>query len=373
MTVLQPYVPAYRVPFFDELARMLDDADVDLRVLHGSPEGGQAQRRDARAGRWSAPIRSRTLRLPGHALHWRPVLRKAWDSDMVIAELASTNLDTYLLALLLPKRLMLWGHGRSYVTDSSALDKRLELWLSRRARHVFVYTEGGSRYLQQNGIPADRRTVVRNSTDTTALRAMADSLTPAEIEQFRTEHGLGDGPVGAFVGSYDESKSLPLLIQASRHIHDLLPSFRLLIAGAGPLQALVDEAAGTQDWIRVMPRAETPELARIGRVASCLLLPGRVGLAAVDALALGLPVITTSWPWHAPEFEYLDGSVSLVTEQTAESFALGTSALLSDPERLAGMRAAASDRGRTFGVEQMAQAFAGVLADLGRGTDPSGT
>ena len=34
-------------------------------------------------------------------------------------------------------------------------------------------------------------------------------------------------------------------------------------------------------------------------------IPGRVGLVAVDALAMGLPVHTTRYPYHAPEIEFL--------------------------------------------------------------------
>ena len=35
-------------------------------------------------------------------------------------------------------------------------------------------------------------------------------------------------------------------------------------------------------------------------------MPGRIGLVAVDALCLGWPVLTTEWPFHAPEIEYLE-------------------------------------------------------------------
>jgi hypothetical protein len=40
-------------------------------------------------------------------------------------------------------------------------------------------------------------------------------------------------------------------------------------------------------------------------VGGAILMPGRIGLVAVDALALKLPVLTTDWKYHAPEAEYL--------------------------------------------------------------------
>lgn len=44
-----------------------------------------------------------------------------------------------------------------------------------------------------------------------------------------------------------------------------------------------------------------------------LLNPGRVGLVAVDALVLGLPVLTSDAGRHAPEIEYLTEGSDLFT------------------------------------------------------------
>ena len=39
--------------------------------------------------------------------------------------------------------------------------------------------------------------------------------------------------------------------------------------------------------------------------ADAIVNPGRIGLVAVDALAAGIPVLTTQYRFHAPEAEYL--------------------------------------------------------------------
>lgn len=361
VTVIQPYVPTYRVPFFDELGRLLAESGCDLQVMHGVPDASQAERRDARGGSWSVPVRSRSLRVRGHVLHWRPVLRRAWRSDVVIAELASTNLDTYLLAMFRRRRLMVWGHGKAYVTESSALDGRLELWLARRAERVFVYTNGGAEFLRSRGYDPSRITVVRNSTDTVALRRAAAAITDDDVAAYRERLGLGVGPVAAFVGSFDESKCLPLLFAAGALVHERLPDFRLLVAGAGPLQHLVDVADAELSFVVALPRAELPAVAEIGRTAECLVIPGRVGLVAVDALALGLPVVTTTFPHHAPEAEYLTDGVKVVSEQTARSLADSLLALLSDRPRLAAAQSAAAQLGDELSIEEMAAAFASAL------------
>ena len=68
-------------------------------------------------------------------------------------------------------------------------------------------------------------------------------------------------------------------------------------------------------------RGQGPK-ALIGRVATGLLSPGRISLVAVDALVLGLPILTTSWPFHAPEVDYLpDGSSRLTGPNDPIGFA----------------------------------------------------
>jgi hypothetical protein len=63
-------------------------------------------------------------------------------------------------------------------------------------------------------------------------------------------------------------------------------------------------------------------MAALSHVSSAIWMPGRVGLVAVDALALGLPVLTTHFPFHAPELEYLvEGRSVHFLPAIAENFA----------------------------------------------------
>ena len=363
VTFIQPYVPTYRVPLFDELSRLLGEAGARLVVAHGEPEGLQAARSDSRAGAWSQPLRTRRVRPLGHSLSLRATLPLARASDLVVAELASSNLDTYRLALDSHVRLMLWGHGRAYVTESSPLDSRLELWLARRAERLFLYTEGGAAYLRAQGIEESRITVVRNSTDTVALRAAGNSLSEADIRAWLQDWDIPSGPVACFVGSFDDSKQLPLLFAAARQVAEKLPNFTLVVAGAGPQQGLVDAAARRWNFVRVLPRTDGRTLALLGKTASLMVVPGRVGLVAVDALALGLPVVTTDFPRHAPEAEYLDQATMVSTPRTAKGLAAGMLRLLTDPQRQLQASRAAHDLGDGLSIQATAAAFAGPILE----------
>ena len=90
-------------------------------------------------------------------------------SDLVILEQARRNLEAYpLLFGRSSVSVALWGHGRTSARETRAWEHR---WLDRmtmRADWFFAYTEGGRKYVVDRGFPADRTTVVQNSTDTAA-------------------------------------------------------------------------------------------------------------------------------------------------------------------------------------------------------------
>jgi glycosyltransferase involved in cell wall biosynthesis len=169
-----------------------------------------------------------------------------------------------------------------------------------------------------------------------------------------------------FVGAFDKPKRLPFLFEAADLVHKSLPDFVLVLAGAGPEDGFVRHAAKSRSYVRLVGRLELDELARFANVVDILLMPGRVGLVAVDALALGLPLATTRYPHHAPEVDYLNEQNSLWTDDSTRGFADGVTALLSDPPRLASLAARARADGKNFSVEQTAQIFVtGILAGLG--------
>lgn len=358
VTVLQPYVPEYRIPFFNEVERLLADSGRRLIVVHGKPEGNQASRSDAGQGSWSMRISTTTLALPRHSLRLRNSLRLTRGSEVVVAELASGNLDTYALALRKKVPLLLWGHGNSYVTAHSQLDSRLELWLARRAAGVLAYTQGGADHLSENGVPRSKITVLNNSTDTIALRALRSTLTPAEIAQFRAEHGVANAPTVAYIGSLDDSKLLHLLFAAGDHLAQAVPGFQLIIAGDGPEREYVArESASRRSYVRQIGRVGQRELALIATVAGFLINPGRVGLVAVDAAALGMPIVTTDFQFHAPELEYLTPECLRTTSQDGESIARAALEWLTQPASLEEAKASASEIGDNLSVQHMAAQF----------------
>ena len=362
VAIIQPFVPSYRVGLFDAIDVRLRENGLSLEVWHAQPKGRVLAQGNATSGRWSVPIKQHRFSFGQRHVTFRNVHRRARRARVVIAGLASTNLETYALAADVRVNLMLWGHGKNFTAKNSRIDGAVEDWLRNRSTHVFVYTQSGKTHLLERGARPSEVTVVQNSTDTRRLKELVASLPPGTEAKIRHDLDLEGSEVALFIGAFDEPKKLPLLFEATDKVALLRPNFVLLIAGGGPDAAYVDLMARDRKHVRLVGRADEAKLARLSTVVDFVTIPGRIGLVAVDALALGLPVVTTLYPYHAPEADYLTaGQDSVWTEMTADKYAEGISALLDDRERLARYSSAAHKASGTFSVEDSADRFVGAI------------
>lgn len=319
--VVQRYVPSYRVPLFAALSEQLNVHDIQLLVVHGVPHGAQNARNDSAVSeQWAQEVQEITVPLPGGVTPtWKRLRTLDQRADAVVAELASTSLNTWDFLARRPASTILWGHGSSYVKAPGRVDSHIEQRMARRAAHVMTYTQPGRSHLLEAGVDAARVTSVGNSTDTAALaRFRVETHDSAGVWRER----LGsDGPVALFVGGLDRDKRIPLLLDAGRAASRLDPSFRLVIAGSGRDGRLVERHLH-EPWLLALPHVTPRDMAALSHVSSAIWMPGRVGLIAVDALALSLPVLTTRYPFHAPELDYLvEGRTVHYLPDTAESYA----------------------------------------------------
>jgi glycosyltransferase involved in cell wall biosynthesis len=231
----------------------------------------------------------------------------------------------------------------------------------------FAYTAGTAEYVTASGFPADRTTDLRNATDTTALQAAADRLRADRDER-------GTEPVGpptvAFVGSLYTGKGLDDLVLTADRVRDRVRDVEFVVIGDGEDRAVLDRAAGTRPWFRLLgPRTGT-ELAEALVDAGCVVCPAAVGLVVLDAFAVGLPVVTAQADNHGPEIDYVQDDVNglvVGTPASEPAFADAVVRVLEDArlrERLVdGARATA----REFTIDAMAERFAdGILRCLDR-------
>jgi glycosyltransferase involved in cell wall biosynthesis len=306
VAMTQPYVPRYRVALFDRVHASLATAGVELRVFYPPPTTARQARGDLTNPPWAQEVPARTARTSAGTIY-RSALPKQWrDADLLVTELAAGNLNAWARALR-RRPFVLWGHGMSYTSAPSRSRDLLEVPLLRASSHVLTYLPSGTAAVRRRArLPARRATPFRNSTDTRALQAARAVVTPQRQAAVRAELGLaGPADIALYVGALDPTKNIPLLLDTADVAAHRSPSFHLIVAGQGPEEEAVRRRARDSAHIHWVGYADLVRLAELGSIARAMLAPGRVGLVAVDALALRLPVITSRAARHAPEIEYL--------------------------------------------------------------------
>jgi glycosyltransferase involved in cell wall biosynthesis len=362
VVIVQRRLPHYRESFFEALRTALEAQGIDLTLVVGEPTAQERLKQDEGVLGWAERVRCHYLL--GGRLCWqdiRPWLREA---QLVIVAQESKLLFNWL-ALLMPTRvprLALWGHGCDFMATSPAAQaaQRLKAWLSRRADWWFPYTDRSAEVVRGFGFPSTRMTILNNAGDTSSLAADLRVCRAAGREALRRSLGLGDGPVGLYIGSFYAAKRLDLLLQAARIVRARHPGFELVLAGAGPDGPELAALASALPWVRLVGVVKGSEKARWMAASDLLVLPAAVGLAIVDGFAAGLPALTSRGPGHGPEIDYLQPGVNgLLTERDPQAYADAVCRVLGDPElarRLsAGAEASAAGVTQQAAVERFSQ------------------
>ncbi|MDO9466389.1 MAG: glycosyltransferase family 4 protein [Thiobacillus sp.] len=367
--IIQPVMKQYRVPFFLELEKALAAKGIDLVVVYGTPWRGEAERGDHAELPPPLGVKVNSSMLLGKLL-LIPVLRPWLRADLVVVEHANKNLLNYLLAILRGlrlKRVAFWSHGRDRQADSASLGERFKRRTLHWADWWFAYTAESAAYVEAQGYPKDRITVVENAIDTRALRADLDAVSDEELQAIRTAFGWnGTEQVAVFCGSLYRNKRLDLLFEAADRVQREVPAFRLIVIGGGPLAEAVAEFARHRAWVQAVGPKFGHEKSVILKLACMWLNPGALGLGILDAFCAGMPLLTTRQSTHGPEIEYLQHEVNgLLLDDAPEAYADGMLRLLRDEDLAARLREGAMASAQRYSIETMVRNFSnGVRACL---------
>lgn len=371
LLILQPYVPAYRVPLFAAMKAELAEQGIELAVASARASGADRSRDDdASASAADFHLDEQRLSVGSRSLLVRRVgpIIQSFRPGLVVVEQAIKNAESW--PLLVGRRhrsrpsVAMWGQGRSYSTSQSALEGRAKQWLTLHADWFFAYTQSGADFVVEHGFPRARTTVLRNSTDTRELRACIASLRESDVDGYREEHDLRAHRTALFLGGLDARKGIPFLLATAKEVARRMPDFTLLIGGSGEMATEVARAQHVGYPVRHLGRVDGREKALALATADILMIPEWIGLIAVDGLASGNPIVTTRHTAHSPEVEYLqDGQTALFVDHTVDAYASAVVALLGDSAKLEAMRAHCTEAAESLSIERMAHAFvSGVCA-----------
>jgi glycosyltransferase involved in cell wall biosynthesis len=239
-------------------------------------------------------------------------------------------------------------------------------WAYRRATRMIVVSKGLEREALNFGFPPAALVPIPNAIDMTRFR-------PATAEQrvtLRGELGLPpDGEVVVWVGRLVRKKGLETMIDAWSGLTHIHPRTLLLIVGAGPgtghihdaeetLRASV-AARGLQASVKLT--GPVPDVERYLRASDLFVFTSEAegfGVALVEAMACGLPVITSRIEGAAADL--VDDGREGLKFDVGNACQLRTclAKLLSEPESRLRMGSAGSARVKgTLDVECIAVSY----------------
>lgn len=180
---------------------------------------------------------------------------------------------------------------RDYPGSLSRLANSLAERLTRGMTDRFIAVSGGlKKALVKNGLPEERITVVYNGID---LEALAASRRPGE---WRAKLGCAEGvPLIGMVARLHPVKGHRYFLEAAREVLAALPESKFVIAGEGPGREAMEQLAGRLGIAgNVVFTGFVDEVWPLMADLDLLVVPSLwegFGLTAVEALALGVPVV----------------------------------------------------------------------------------
>ncbi len=366
-----PISHRFRAPFHDRVRMLLAERGVRYDVVYSPPFSENILKKDTVDIPWGKRVPVLSF-LSGKAVY-QCALHQIVKADLIVVQQENRLLLNYffqILGRLVGVRVAFFGHGKNWKeTETATLRGRFKRLWATRVDWWFAYTRGVADYLVSLGYPSHKITTFNNSIDTAALKSSLESVSEADIEQFRAELGIpSDAPVGLFVGGLYPLKRLSFLIKAAERIRTRVPDFHLVIAGDGPDRKIAEAASASHAWIHYLGAVFEENKAIALGTSDVFLIPGLVGLAVLDALTAGLPVLTTSVPYHSPEIAYLkNGTTGYVLEDSEDtaSYAHQVASLLLDREKLRELSRNARLAAEEYSIENMADRFvSGVLGAL---------
>lgn len=300
---VQKFVPHYRLPFFEQVAEKLDHEGIEFLLVYGKADPFEGSKVKTVFPEWGIKTNTRHLKIKGRYLYWQNAMSVIKRGDFVIVEHAAKLLDNYLIFAARQVgylKMGYFGHGHNFQTTTEyKISAVLKRFMLKRIDRWFAYTKISQQSLLEQQVNSEIISVVNNTLEKSANVELADTA---------------PNPLSfCFIGGMYDLKLLSLLIAACTIVAKAHPDFELNVVGQGPDKNLVDDAAKTQPWLKVHGALYGQDRDRVLANSSAILMPGLVGLVAIDAFHFRRPIITSDAGEHSPEIAYLeDGYNSLM-------------------------------------------------------------
>jgi glycosyltransferase involved in cell wall biosynthesis len=293
--ILQRVLPAYRLPFFDLLARSCAGG---LCVAAGEPRSEESIHTsvDVEIAQY-CPIKNIHMFSVSSPFYlcWQNGLTgwlNDWQPDILVIEANPRYISTRFAANWMHARqrpVIGWGLGipTPSAQENGPLNNTLKT-ARRPGRQRFLglfdaiiaYSNKGAKEYRAAGFPEDKVYVAIN-----AVSSKPVGLAPERQPNYEPR------PTVLFVGRLQERKRIDLLLKACAALPaEIQPALK--IVGEGPaLNACRDLAEEIYPSARFTGALYGEELGDVFRAADLFVLPGTGGLAVQEAMTYGLPLI----------------------------------------------------------------------------------
>jgi glycosyltransferase involved in cell wall biosynthesis len=233
-------------------------------------------------------------------------------------------------------------------------------WPWRQANRVVAISHAVRDVLIASGVPSDRISVIHSGIDLPATQATR----PLGI---RRSLDLGDNcriavNVAALVGHKDHKT----LVETARLLRPRLPDLRWVIAGDGPLRNEIQAQiahAGLREVVHLL--GTIPDGVSLIADADVFVMSSSeegLGTSVLDAMALGVPVVTTD-AGGLPEIVGSQAGV-ICSKRRPDQLATAVERILADPVEREKLTTAGRNRTAAFSMERMASEHLPVYRSL---------
>lgn len=243
-----------------------------------------------------------------------------------------------------------------------AFARRASRMLCHGVDHLIVPTAQMVQVLNRYGITTPS-TVIPTGIDLSEF-AHGDGA------RFRAEHGIApDRPVLVTVSRLAVEKNIAFLLQVATRLVNDFPDLLFIIAGEGPdaerLKRLSREA-GLEAHVRFFGnldrRTTLLDAYRAGDVFVFASPTETQGLVLIEAMALGVPIVSTAVMGTATVLR--DAHSAVISDEDVEAFASRVAGVLRSPELRAGLAAAGPVDAQAWSSEGLMQRVVALYREL---------
>ncbi len=191
------------------------------------------------------------------------------------------------------KRVLFWTHG--WLRRERGVKGFLRRRFYRLANALLVYGHWAKSLGVEAGFDPGRIHVVYNSLDYEAQRTLRESTPRERIDSVRRElFPQCDTPIAICSARLIQARRLEMLVEAAARLSGRGHPISLLLVGEGPARASLEALSCRRGVVVRFYGAcyDEQRLAELTMAADVTVMPGPIGLTALQSLAYGTPVIT---------------------------------------------------------------------------------